>query len=126
MVPLLALASSTLNAESATGPHSTQLLEVIAEHLGIHTANIEDFDLRLFDVQPGTLGGANDEFIFAGRLDNLFSTYCATAALSMTEDKSLEADTTTHMIALCECVYQKSITLKERFRGPRGSGVGVS
>lgn len=36
-----------------------------------------DFELNLCDVQPGVLGGAQEEFLYVGRLDNLGSCYTA-------------------------------------------------
>ena len=36
-------------------------------------AELLDFDVRLFDAQPASLGGFNDEWVYSGRLDNLSS-----------------------------------------------------
>lgn len=36
-----------------------------------------DFELNLCDVQPGVLGGVQEEFLYVGRLDNLGSCYTA-------------------------------------------------
>ena len=46
------------------------------------TANeILSFDLALYDIAPSTRGGANREFIFAPRLDNLASCHAGLTAL---------------------------------------------
>ncbi|SCV68898.1 BQ2448_1019 [Microbotryum intermedium] len=47
----------------------------------ITPAQIHDFELSLFDVQPSTIGGALNEFIFSPRLDNLFSSFAAVQGL---------------------------------------------
>jgi aspartyl aminopeptidase len=39
------------------------------------------WDLSLFDLTPAVRGGANGEFVFSGRLDNLASCHAATEAL---------------------------------------------
>lgn len=73
--------------------HHPRLLELVAEELSaqgikgksgqsVSVADIHDFELSLVDHQNPTLGGANDEFIFSARLDNLFSSFCATEALA--------------------------------------------
>lgn len=104
LVPILGLASSALNApaSSSSERHTPMLLQLLAEHLSLQSIEqVEDFDLRLFDVQPPTLGGVHNEFIFAARLDNLFSTYAAGEALATSStDASLKGQTTGRMIAI--------------------------
>lgn len=55
----------------------------LSESLGesVSPAQVHDFELSLFDVQPSTIGGALSEFIFSPRLDNLFSSFAAVSAL---------------------------------------------
>jgi aspartyl aminopeptidase len=36
-----------------------------------------DFEMCVVDSQPATFGGANREFVFSPRLDNLLHTYCS-------------------------------------------------
>ncbi|KAF5211855.1 Aminopeptidase I zinc metalloprotease (M18) family protein [Clavispora lusitaniae] len=57
--------------------HNKSLIALIASDLGVDPMDIEDFELVLCDHQPATLGGMNEEFIFAPRLDNLTSCFCA-------------------------------------------------
>lgn len=69
------------NAEKNAARHHPALLELIAEAAGCDPADVADFDLQLCDVQPSTIGGAKNEYIFSGRLDNLASCYASLAAL---------------------------------------------
>ena len=58
------------------------LLHMCAKAAGVAPELIEDMELQLTDVQPSTTGGADDELIFSGRLDNLCSAYqCAMAVI---------------------------------------------
>lgn len=61
-----------------------------------------DFELNVCDTQLGVVGGANDEFLFVGRLDNLSSTYLAVRALadSTSSDRSLANESAVRAIAL--------------------------
>jgi aspartyl aminopeptidase len=80
----------TLNAQQHLLPvlglerlGAKSVLELVAE-AGLAGAKAEDvvgFDLCLFDLQPGTLGGDADEFLFSARLDNLASCHAACEAL---------------------------------------------
>ena len=107
MVPILALANSALNAKAsatdgAKPAHSPVLLQLVADHLSLQSVSeIENFDLSLFDIQPAVIGGAENDFIFSARIDNLFSTYCAVEAMAATTTEALESDDTGRLIALC-------------------------
>lgn len=74
--------------------HHPRVLELVAEQLkanGVKNASVDtihDFELSLFDIQAPCLGGANEEFIFSARLDNLFSSFCAVEGLVESLDKS--------------------------------------
>lgn len=103
MQAILGLISEQVNAVSEpvnksaidiTSNHHFRLLELIADHLTadgvgpkgkggkLFAEDIHDFELSLVDNQPPTLGGANDEFVFSARLDNLFSSFCAIEGLA--------------------------------------------
>lgn len=74
-------ASSASAAAPLTKKHHPALLELVARELSISVDDIVDFDLNVCDTQRGALGGADEEFVFVGRLDNLAMSYCAATAL---------------------------------------------
>jgi aspartyl aminopeptidase len=84
-----------------TERHHPKLLDVIASNVGVEVADIIDFELILHDTQPACLGGLDDEFIFAPRLDNLGMTYCSVAGLidSVQDSDALEDDSSIRMSA---------------------------
>lgn len=97
MQAILGLIQEQTNAVAPTSNESTldtrahhhpRLLELIAEELSSTTSasvkveDLHDFDLSLVDNQAPTLGGANNEFVFSARLDNLYSTFCAVEGLA--------------------------------------------
>ena len=61
--------------------HHPLLLTLLAKELGCAPGDIVDFDLQLCDTQPSAIGGAQNEFIYSGRLDNLASCYTSLHAL---------------------------------------------
>ncbi|CAD7937138.1 unnamed protein product [Amoebophrya sp. A25] len=61
--------------------HSTQLLRLISDELGVQPSAILDMDLCLFDAEPSRLIGANEDFIYSGRIDNLASVFAQFAGL---------------------------------------------
>ena len=71
------------------------LKKMVARELKCKPADIMGLDLSLYDTQPGTLAGAEREFIFSGRLDNLASCHSAMHALT----ESTMKDPATRVIA---------------------------
>jgi aspartyl aminopeptidase len=53
----------------------------LAAELSVQPEEIQSFDLCLYDVQPGCIGGAQNELLLAPRLDNLASCHAAIGAL---------------------------------------------
>ncbi len=71
------------------------LKKMVARELKCKPADIMGLDLSLYDTQPGALAGAEREFIFSGRLDNLASCHSAMHALT----ESTMKDQATRVIA---------------------------
>jgi aspartyl aminopeptidase len=75
---------------------------VLAEELNYDVMEVVDFKMNVYDTQPGCVGGACEEFVFASRLDNLASSFCALWALldTCSEPSSLLDESGIHMVAL--------------------------
>lgn len=102
LVPLLAMADAALNKASgseADHRHGTEFLGIIAAELGCPIEAIKDFDLTLFDTQPGQSWGASEEFISAPRLDN--QVHCFTSIEALIEhSKNIGTDEDVSIVAL--------------------------
>ncbi|KAG8893839.1 hypothetical protein FRB99_001674, partial [Tulasnella sp. 403] len=61
--------------------HHPALIELLADELSVSPQEIHDFELQLYDTQPSTIGGINNEFIFSPRMDNLYSSFSAVEGL---------------------------------------------
>jgi aspartyl aminopeptidase len=57
------------------------LVGLLAKDLKVKAADILDFDLFLYEYEKGSLIGAREEFISAGRIDNLGSVLASVSAL---------------------------------------------
>ena len=81
LIPIIATAvKAELEKKDADVPdwekrHHGVLIKMIAEEAGVLPESVVDFDLFLADHQPSAIGGANDDFIFAPRIDNLLNMY---------------------------------------------------
>lgn len=86
--------------KAMTQRHHPYLLEIIAQHAGVETDGVVDFELVLYDTQKSCFGGLNDEFIFSPRLDNLGMTYCSVLGLieSVKSDSALDSESSIRLI----------------------------
>ncbi|MCX6553681.1 MAG: M18 family aminopeptidase [Candidatus Aminicenantes bacterium] len=66
-------------------PDKNCLENLLAGKLGIAVDRLVDWELGLFDLQPGTLAGLDDEFIISARIDNLAMCQAALAAFLKSE-----------------------------------------
>lgn len=64
MIPVIAIVNNALEKENL-------LLKLIANELNVDQKDILDFDLYLYDTTPACTFGLNNEFLSAGRLDDL-------------------------------------------------------
>jgi aspartyl aminopeptidase len=83
--PLLSsLISSNKSHPDGSNKHPQGLLHLISTELDCEVDQIADLELCVVDTNPACLTGLYQEFISSGRIDNLFSTYCALLSLSET------------------------------------------
>jgi aspartyl aminopeptidase len=81
--------------------HHPLLLQLLAAELKCAPEDIADFDLQICDTQPAAIGGALNEFIFSGRLDNLASCYTSLRAFldACPDEAALADETCVRMVA---------------------------
>ncbi|KAI0392642.1 aminopeptidase-like protein [Xylariaceae sp. FL0594] len=75
-------------AGSFVSKQPPKLVKLIAGQLGIADyGQILNWDLELFDVQPATVGGLDEEFIFGGRIDDKLCSWAALQGLLLSDQK---------------------------------------
>ncbi len=74
LMPIAGLFESDLEKED-------YLLNLIARHLNIEKTDILDFELNLYESDRGSIIGEHQEFISAGRIDDLSMVHAGVAAL---------------------------------------------
>ena len=78
----------TQTDDGATFKLKDMLLDYLVKELDLEDAEkVLAYDLRLYDVQPPSLVGLNDEFLTGARLDNLLSCYVGLESLIASNDK---------------------------------------
>lgn len=75
---------------AGTGEPGQQLNTLLAEAIGVRAEEVLSHDLSLYDLTPSTIGGADEDLIFAPRLDNLASCHAGLRALIDTADGNPE------------------------------------
>lgn len=63
------------------GKHPLKLLRYVASLAKVNVEDILQWDLHLFDVQKGTRGGLENEFVFAPRVDDRVCSYAAISSI---------------------------------------------
>ncbi|RKP31150.1 vacuolar aminopeptidase [Metschnikowia bicuspidata] len=63
------------------GRHPLKLLRYVASLADVKVEDILEWDLQFYDVQKGTRGGLDNEFVFAPRVDDRACSYAAIASL---------------------------------------------
>lgn len=63
-------------------------LDFLAKEVGAVAEQIASFELMFFDVTPPVIGGADGDFIYSARLDNLASCHAALAAIIAAKEKT--------------------------------------
>ena len=79
MLPIIAKVNNTLEAEN-------MLLHLVADELQVDTGDIIDFDLLVYNTEKATTFGLNNDFISAGRLDDLSMVHAAIEAIIDVKD----------------------------------------
>ena len=80
------------------GKHPLKLLRYIAKKANVGVESISQWDLQLFDVQKGTKGGLNNEFIFAPRVDDRVCSFAALNGLIDATKEELKDDNSSFTI----------------------------
>ena len=90
MLPLLGIVENELE-------RGNMLMNVITSELGVKKEDVLDFDLYLYDTASACTFGVHDEFISAGRLDDLSMVHAGLMALLQNVD---EVPETTRVLAV--------------------------
>lgn len=91
MLPIIGIINNALEGNNL-------LMNIIASELNIDAQDIIDFDLYLYDTTPACLFGLHNEFISAGRLDDLSMVHAGLEA--MIASNTTEAPEVTKVLAI--------------------------
>lgn len=79
MLPIIAKVNNQLEADN-------MLINLVSEETNTPVENILDFDLLLYDCEKPCTFGLHNEFLSAGRLDDLSMAHCAITAITDVKD----------------------------------------
>lgn len=96
---LIASVPKGLKSPESSALHPV-LCRLVAEATGVSVESIVDLELQLIDTQPSVIGGAEDDLLFSGRLDNLCSSYQCLRALVDGANDSIETQKNIRVVAL--------------------------
>jgi aspartyl aminopeptidase len=88
LVPVIESALKAQLETPADAPNNNDLVKAIAQELKVEQAAVRGFELSIVDSQDAQIGGIREEFIFAPRIDNLASSFCAVEALRESTTKN--------------------------------------
>ena len=83
-LPLM-LGQLSLSGASDEKSADARLRGLLAGAVGAEACDVLSWEMNVFDVQPGSLWGVNEEFIASRQLDNLASSCAALSALMATD-----------------------------------------
>lgn len=93
MLPLIAIVQDKGEAKNF-------IRNLVAAELDENPDEILDYDLTLFDTSAGCVFGASDEFLSAGRIDDLEMAHCAVTALTASCTNDPQPQATTRVMAI--------------------------
>ena len=93
MLPLIAIVQDK-------GAAKNFIRNLVATELNVNPEEILDYDLTLFDTSAGCVFGASDEFLSAGRIDDLEMAHCAVTALTASCTNDPQPQATTRVMAI--------------------------
>ena len=86
------------------------LVKLLSKRLDVPVSDILDFDLYLYDTQPGSFCGLSDEFFSTGKIDNLGMMYPSVEALALAKS--------------CDCIQVAVVFDNEEVGSASAQGAG--
>lgn len=85
MLPIFATAYDRIDKEA----DSEQFFDLLSEHLSADRDSILDYELYVYQTEPGDVVGLTDEFISSPRLDNITSVHACVKSIISRADSQL-------------------------------------
>jgi aspartyl aminopeptidase len=88
LVPIIESSVKAQLETPADAQNNNDLVKAIADELKVEASAVRGFELSVVDTQDAQIGGIREEFVFAPRIDNLASSFCAVEALRESTGKN--------------------------------------